>query len=286
MNNIALVLALSCLLVAGVLDIALKRYSSGARSAGVLIFGVGVVWMILHVASMWLRDVDFVFDQPTLIYGAVAAVCVTASNILLIESMARLPVSLASTVYRLNTVPLVLLAVLFLAEDLGWLEVAGVVMAIVAVLVLHQSSGERAGASLAIWLVITACVVRACYGFVTKLGLQQLAHADTMILLAAVGWCIGGPLYALGREQEVRWSGGDVVAYCVVIGVLVFGVVSLITHALIHGDASIVVPISNMGFVAALGIAFLTGMEPLTRRKVIGTACAVSAIVLLGTGTH
>jgi len=277
MLQISTMLALCCLVVAGILDVVLKLYAARPRSRGVLIGGIGFIWVAMQLVTVHLRGIDLTFDSATLLYGSIAAVFVTASNIMLVEALGRLPVSLGSTIYRLNTVPLVLLAVLILSEDLSQLEFAGVVVAIIAVLILHPPGSSSDIAPVWLLVIIGASLIRAAYGLTTKYGLHQSADPDTMILLAGIGWCIGGPLYALTRETGIRRVGRDIAGFSIVGGVLVFGVVWLLTHALRSGDASIVVPVTNMGFVAALVFAIVARMEKPDRRK----RCAVIAVLLL-----
>lgn len=284
MLQISTVLALCCLVVAGVLDVVFKLYASKVRSRGVLIGGIGFVWIVMQLVTVHLRGVDLTFDSATVLYGSIATVFVTASNIMLIEALGRLPISLGSTIYRLNTVPLVLFAVLILGEDLSRLEFAGVVVAIIAVLILHPPRSSSDVAPFWLLVVISASIIRAAYGLVTKLGFHHGADPDTMILLAGIGWCIGGPLYVLMRESGIRRTGRDIAGFSIAGGVLVFGVVWLLTHALRTGDASIVVPVTNMGFVAALVFAIVVGMEQPNRRKLSGVCCAVIAVLLLNSG--
>jgi len=281
MLQISTVLSLCCLFVAGALDVVLKLYASSPRSRGVLIGGIGFFWVSMQLVTVYLRGVELTFDSTTVLYGSIAGVFVTASNIMLVESLGRLPVSLGSTIYRLNTVPLVLFAVLILGEDLSRLEFAGVVVAIVAVLILRPPRTSSNFAPIWLLIVIGASIIRAAYGLVTKYALHHGADPDTMILLAGIGWCFGGPLYALVRESDLRRIGRDIAGYSIAGGVLVFGVVWLLTHALRTGDASIVVPVTNMGFVAALIFAIVAGMEKLDRRKLSGVCCAVIAVLLL-----
>lgn len=281
MLQISTMLALCCLVVAGILDVVLKLYAARPRSRGVLIGGIGFIWVAMQLVTVHLRGIDLTFDSATLLYGSIAAVFVTASNIMLVEALGRLPVSLGSTIYRLNTVPLVLLAVLILSEDLSQLEFAGVVVAIIAVLILHPPGSSSDIAPVWLLVIIGASLIRAAYGLTTKYGLHQSADPDTMILLAGIGWCIGGPLYALTRETGIRRVGRDIAGFSIVGGVLVFGVVWLLTHALRSGDASIVVPVTNMGFVAALVFAIVARMEKPDRRKLTGVCCAVIAVLLL-----
>ena len=120
------VLALLCLAASGLLDLVFKLYSGKRRSVGMLIFGVGCVWFLLHAGYLRAAQVSVAFDSATVGYGLLAAVAVTLSNILLLECMAHMPISSASTIYRLNTIPLVIMALLFLGEQLTHARAAGV----------------------------------------------------------------------------------------------------------------------------------------------------------------
>jgi len=63
--------------------------------------------------------------------------------------------------------------------------------------------------------------------------------------------------------------------------VLVFSVVWLLTKALTLGDASVVVPLANMGFIAAFIFSIGLGLESLDRKKMTAIVCSVISIVLL-----
>jgi uncharacterized membrane protein len=126
--------------------------------------------------------------------------------------------------------------------------------------------------------ILFACVVRASYGILTKAVLNAGASADSMMLLAALGWFMGGLLYFTLIESRRKIRLGPI--YLIIIaGVMVFSVVWLLTNALLRGDASVVVPIANMGFVAAFIFSLAWGLEQLTFRK---TMAIVSAIISIG----
>ena len=67
-------------------------------------------------------------------------------------------------------------------------------------------------------------------------------------------------------------------------GVLVFSVVWLLTTALSLGDASFVVPIANMGFVAAFVFSLTYKLEQITSIKVVAIATAIVSIGFLTYG--
>ena len=277
-------LAILCLFASGLLDLVFKLYASKPRSRGMLIFGIGCVWIILQGASMSFGQVAFDLEIETLGYGLVAAIFVTVSNILLLECLTHLPISMASTIYRLNTIPLVILAFLVLGESLDAFKIAGVLAGIITVFLLYRpergSGGHDRNFVLFIALIILASVIRALYGIVTKAGVDAGGDPDTMMLLAAFGWCIGGLAYARFREHRVVIT-RDKLAFIAVAGGLVFAIVWLLTTALTLGDASVVVPLANMGFVAAFVFSVIIKLERINARKLVAVALAVVAIALL-----
>ena len=69
--------------------------------------------------------------------------------------------------------------------------------------------------------------------------------------------------------------------WIMIAGMLVFAIVWLLTTALTLGDASVVVPLANMGFVAAFVFSVVLRLERLDARKLSAVALAVVAVVLL-----
>jgi len=284
MSTSPAVLALLCLIASGVLDLVFKLYASRPRSRGMLVFGIGCVWILLQWMSIKFSGESLVLDAVTLKFGFIAAIFVTASNILLIECLGHLPLSIASTIYRLNTIPLVILAFLFLGEDISIVKLAGIGAGLVTVFLLYQPNGNSVHLSerylLFIFLIIFASCLRALYGVFTKAGVDQGSDANTMMMFAAIGWCIGGLAYAALREKRVVINRAKL-RFIPVAGLLVFSIVWLLTTALTLGDASVVVPLANMGFVAAFVFSIVFRFESFTGRNALAIGSAVVSIVLL-----
>jgi drug/metabolite transporter (DMT)-like permease len=284
LNASPAILALLCLIASGLLDLVFKLYSAQQRSRGMLIFGTGCVWIVLQLAYMDYHSMALSFDSPTLVFGLTAALFVTLSNILLLECLGHLPISMASTVYRLNTIPLVVLAYIFLGENPGMVAGIGILFGLATVLLLYQPNHVETSAiphfGPFVLLIIGASCLRALYGIFTKAGLNGGADANTIMFFAAIAWCLGGLAYACFRERRVRITVIKL-KYMAITGMLVFAIIWLLTTALALGDASLVVPLTNMGFVAAFVFSVLLKLEKLTARKSAAIACAVLAIVLL-----
>ena len=284
MTGSAASLAFLCLVASGLLDLVFKKYAVMPRSRGMLIFGIGCVWMALQLVYMAYTDGQVTFNSTTIGYGVVAAIFVTVSNILLVECMGRQPVSTASTIYRLNTIPLVIIAILILGEDINLVRALGIACGILTVFLLYQPSHAQIlqlpNYSLFLALIVLASVIRALYVVFTKAGVNGGGDPNTMMLIAAIGWCIGGLTYAQFRENQIALD-AQKIKYIMVAGFLVFSVVWLLTTALTLGDASVVVPIANMGFAAAFLFSLVLRMESIDPRKLMAIGLAIISIFLL-----
>jgi len=277
-------LALLCLLAAGLNDLVFKFYVTKQRSRGMLVCGIGLVWAVLQLTYIFSQQITLDFNQATLIYGIAAAVIVTLSNILLLECLGHLPISMASTVYRLNTIPLVLLAFVFLGEQINLYQSLGIVAGLCAVLLFYQryqsSANQQSNYRQFVIIIIIASCLRALYGILTKAGINHNADTDAMILMSAIGWLLGGLLYAGLREKRIVVT-SDKLKFALISGFLVFSIVWLLTKALLLGDASIVVPLANMSFIAAFIFSVGFRLEVLTRKKMLAVSCAAISVVLL-----
>ena len=280
----SILFALLSLFFAGINDVVFKRYSLRSDSRGIYIFGIGVIWTLLQIISLAIRGQMPMGGVVTILYGAIAGIVLVSSNILLLESLTGIDVSLGSMIYRLNTIGVVFLSVLFLNEPLGILKSSGIVIGTIAVLVLYQGNGSgdsgQANPAIFFGLAVAASLMRALYGVVSKAGLSANADSQTMILMIAVSWIVGGLLYAGLRERSLNINLRQI-TYSFLSGSLVFLIVSFLMTAIQHGEASIAIPVANMSFVIALLLSVYMKMETLSVKKFFAMTLAVAAIVLL-----
>ncbi|WP_020674464.1 DMT family transporter [Geopsychrobacter electrodiphilus] len=277
--------ALLSLVFAGVNDVVFKRYAAKDRSRGAYVFGIGLIWVILQLPTALAGGVEFHFASVTLVYGLIAGLFLTASNLLLLESLTHIDASLGSTIYRLNTMGVVVLALLFLNESLGLYKGVGIAAGILAVFLLYRRDGHSHQVTqrtflLYFTLAVVASLFRALYGVTSKAGLLNGASLQPMLILGALSWVVGGAGYAFFREGRLRMTRIKA-TYSLISGVLVFLIVNSLLLAIEHGQASTVIPIANMSFILALILSVALGMERFTPRKFAAVAAAVCSILLL-----
>ena len=275
--------ALLSMLFAGVNDVIFKKYAVKDRSRGMYVLGIGFVWAILQILFSFLSKTSFSFDSTSIYYGFFAGLILAGANILLIESLTHINVSLGSTVYRLNTIAVVILSFIFLGESLEPIKLAGIAFGIASVLLLYHGNNVKAASDkfiLFFWLAVFASLLRAAYGVVSKAGLLASADINTIIMLAALCWIGSGALYAKYVEKRFVVTKKKIL-YSMLSGSLVFCIVNTLILGLNSGQASIVVPIANMSFIIALLISVLVGTERMDFKKMVAIAFAAACITAL-----
>lgn len=107
--------------------------------------GIGVVWVILQGVALEMKTGEFAYDGPSISFGLLAGAFLFVSNILLLEAFTHIDVSLGSTIYRLNTVVVVLLAFFLLDESLSAMKVAGILFGVISIVFLYQRVKDGGG---------------------------------------------------------------------------------------------------------------------------------------------
>ena len=134
----AISFALVSLAAAGCLDVTFRRFSLKERSRGMYVFGCGVVWLALQLTYLTKTDGQVGLDEVTLIYGLLTGAFLVLANILLIESLTDLGVTLVSMIHRFNTIGVLAISFVLLSEDASFIKPLGIGIDIVAVLILYR----------------------------------------------------------------------------------------------------------------------------------------------------
>ena len=279
----AIFFALVSLAAAGCLDVTFRRFSLKERSRGMYVFGCGFVWLVLQLIYFTITDAPIRLDEVTILYGLLTGALLVSANILLIESLTGLDVSLGSMIYRLNTIGVVVMSFMLLAEDVGFIKVLGIGIGVAAILILYKRADDGDAVPIPILffvMAVAASAFRAIYGVASKVALEQGAAAEGLLVIAAISWIVGGFAYAAFREKRVRITGKKA-AYAVVSGTLAFTVVNALIEALKNGEASVVVPIANLSFAVAMLLSVFLGMEQLSSRKYIAIGFAALSVFLM-----
>jgi len=278
--------ALACMLFAAGNDLLFKFFAGKNRGNGFFVSVVGVVWLIVTLAFALASPEPESWKQ-TLIWGCISGFFSLGGNILMLDAMRSLDAGVCSTIYRLNLVPVTIGAALLLGESISMQQYAGIACACAAVCAFVPRSGGdfRKKLGLAFVIMIIASLMRAAMGLSYRYGFQHGASEKYVVVVNSLFWIFGGVIYAFLRERSLmpysRQDWKNLFALGGFSGALVTGIVVTMAMATKLGDASVVLPISQMSFLVtgAMGIWLLK--EKLTWSKALAFVMGVAAVLLL-----
>jgi uncharacterized membrane protein len=278
--------ALGALVFYGVADFIYKRgAAAGAEphhflmvqtwffNLGALLYGLISGTLALNAASFW---------------GAAAGICAVIGYYNFAHSLKSGSVSTNATIFRLSFAVTVALAVLVLGEPLTAFKLTGLALVVVAVWLLlgapdTRTGGARRDSRSSFVRVFVAMVMVGILSFTYKLGLRK--GATPIALVVTQGWvaitlATGYTVYVDRRIRPSRaaWC------YAPIAAVLLVTAFIFLAKGLQSGQASVVVPVAQMGFVVTALLGFLLLRERFTARKGAGLAAALAALACLAKG--
>jgi uncharacterized membrane protein len=222
---------------------------------------------------------------PAIVWGLAAGFSIYLALYHFARSLAGGSASIIAPIFRLNFIITAALAIVFLDEPLTYNKLAGLALALAAVWLL-LGSDDRASRRMsrsALIRVLVATFAIALTNFFYKLGVAAGATPAAMLagqasvffpLAVIIVWISDRNLTA----SRAAWRHAPFAALFLLIGFM------LLLESLRHGEASVLLPIGQMGFIvtALCGMVFLR--ELFTLRKLAGLAAAVGALVMLAHG--
>jgi drug/metabolite transporter (DMT)-like permease len=279
--------ALGAMLLYGVADFVYKRGASAGAlphqflmvqtwffSSLALLYGLISGTLVLNAGAMW---------------GAATGVLVVIGYYNFAYSLRSGSVSTNATIFRLSFAVTVALAVLILGEPLTAPKLVGLALVLVAVWLLLAAPGaassdahrEQRRSSLVRVLVATVAVGVASFAY--KLGLREGATPISLVAAQGAVAVTLSTAFSAYIDRRIRpsraaWSHAPVAAVLLVVAF------TFLAKGLEGGEASVVVPVAQMGFVVTALLGFFFLREPFTARKGAGLAAALAALASLARG--
>jgi drug/metabolite transporter (DMT)-like permease len=220
-----------------------------------------------------------------MLWGAVAGVLVVVGYYNFAWSLRHGSVSTNATIFRLSFAVTAVLAVLVLDEPLTSPKLIGLVSALVAVWLLLAAPGAGGDRSdsesrTSLGRVLIATLAVGIASFTYKLGLRAGA-APVGLVVAQGGVAVTlATAFAAIVDRGVRPS-RVVLSHAPLAAVLLVFAFIFLAMGLQRGDASVIVPIAQMGFVVTALLGFVFLREPFTLRKGAGLIAALAALASL-----
>ena len=216
----------------------------------------GAVWsssfiIIALAKGQYLPSLETI--KWTFIIGVLSA----CANYLLIYSMRKMEASFATTIYRLNLAFAAIIAFIFLNEPVNLLKIFSLLLASLSVFCFahHQQKSIIKEGWEMLFVILIASLLRAVYGISYKFAMA----GDIQFL-----WFLSGPgLGWVALGSMTVFNGGNLiipfstVLRGVISGFLLCGLVFFFARAIEYGQASIIIPVSQMSFVVTAILAWM-----------------------------
>ena len=284
--NPDLAYALAALVCYGLGDFIYKRAASAGIAADHFLMGQSWCFCPTIICYAWLTGT--LRFEPSAAWGCVAGVFILVGFMNYVAALRTGSVSVVAPVFRLNFIVTAALAMGWLGEPATLAKLAGFALALLAGWLLlggARSTGtpDSRVARRALGQVLLATITMGSANFCHKLGLIGGATPETMLVAQAVVYTgmMNGVGYA--RHGTLRLPPG-VLRHSVSAALVLTAAFLFLLHSLRHGDASVVVPISQMGFGVAAVLGIVVFHEAVTLRKIAGLGLATLALLVLAVG--
>jgi drug/metabolite transporter (DMT)-like permease len=277
--------ALGAMVCYGLGDLVYKR----AAQAGVRAdrFLMVQSWCFIVLVALYGLATGTLRFEPPALWGAVAGLCAYTGFYNFARSLHSGAVSVNATIFRMSFTITAALAMRFLGEPPTPAKLLGLGLALAAAwLLLGSSESGRAATpsvkrgSLARVVVATFAVAIAY--FLYKVGLRAGATSASLLTVqAAVVVSLSTAVVAVA-DRRIRAT-PLVLRHAATAAIVLAAAFILLLEGLARGEASVLVPIAQLGFVVAALLGFVLLREPFTPRIGLGLVLAVAALASLAT---
>jgi uncharacterized membrane protein len=271
--------ALGAMIFFGVGDLIYKRAAASGMDAGQ--FVMVQAWVFCPTVTLYAWLTGNLEPQVSALWGGLAGVFALVAIFNFARALQESAVSTVAPIFRLNFTITAALAIVLLGEALTATKLGALACALGAVWLLLAEPGALPGMSnfKSLRSVLTATLGMGCANFFYKIGLLQGALPETIVAAQAWAFCSLATLFVWRRASGFRFTPGgwrDPAMAAVALG---FGFV-LLLHALVGGQASVLVPVTQMGFVFTALLGAVMFREKLDFRKRAGLVVAAAALAL------
>jgi uncharacterized membrane protein len=271
--------ALGAMLCFGLADLIYKRASATRVPAHHLMMLQAWCFGPSILVYAWLTHTLML--EWSAVWGALAGLFSYVGFLNFARSLSTGSISVVVPIFRLNFALTALLAIALLGESVSVTKCGGLLLALLAVwLLLGGPASDRPTDRTALMQVAITVVTVGASNLFYKIGLRAGALPETLLVAQAAAFNVCALTYTLSADRVLTpldyvWRYPALAAAVLLLAFM------LLLHSLVVGEASVFVPVAQMGFVVTAAIGILALGEPFTARKAGGLAAALGALALL-----
>jgi uncharacterized membrane protein len=275
MNNPVL-LALVAMVCYGIGDFVYKR----AAAAGIRAdhFLAGQAWIFCPLIIVYAFATGRLVLVPHALWGSFAGLFVFGGFYCFARSLASRSVSTNASIFRLNFIVTVVLVIAFLGEPLSAAKIVGLIFALAATwLLLGAADAKRRSGSASIMQVLLATILFGTSNFFHTIGLRHGVPPETMTAAQAIVFMPLATAVVFVVDRKLPPPAGAFKFGAPAALILLVATLALL-RGIAAGQASVLVPIAQMGFIVAAVLGIVALREPVTLPKAAGLASALAAL--------
>jgi drug/metabolite transporter (DMT)-like permease len=236
--------------------------------------------VILYTLATHTLVLDFVA-----LWGSLAGVFIFIGLYYFIRSLAAGSVSTNASIFRMNFIVTVFLVIAFLGEPLTPRKIAGLALALLAtwLLVGAGAIADRTTNDARQRSLIQVAVATLAFGasnFFHTVGLRHGAVPETLAVAQMALFMPLATVVVYFADRNLRLP-PVTFKYGAAAAVVLLGATIFLLRGVAGGQASVLVPIAQMGFIVAALLGIFILREPVTIRKAIGLVSALAALAVL-----
>ena len=219
------------------------------------------------------------------LWGSLAGVFIFIGFYYFIRSLAAGSVSTNASIFRMNFIVTVFLVIAFLGEPLTPSKIAGLSLALLATWLL-MGAGAMADRTpndarrRSLVQVAVATIAFGASNFFHTVGLRHGAVPETLAVAQAALFMPLATAVVYFADRNLR-PPPVTFKYAAAAAAVLLGATIFLLRGVAGGQASVLVPIAQMGFIVAALLGIFILREPVTVRKAIGLVSALAALAVL-----
>jgi len=281
--NQSIVYAILAMVCYGVSDFIYKQAATAGIRADHFLMAQG--WLFCPLVIVYALATHTLVLNAAALWGSLAGAFVFIGFYFFIRSLAAGSVSTNASIFRLNFIVTVLLVVVWLGEPLTPSKIAGLALALLATWLLLGVSASAGRAPddarrRSLGLVALATLAFGTSNFFHTMGLRHGALPETLAVAQAALFMPLATVVVYVVDRKLR-PPLVTFKFSAPAAIVLLGATISLLRSVAEGQASVLVPIAQMGFVVAALLGIFILRERVTIRKVIGLATALAALAAL-----
>ena len=242
-------------------------------------------WFFCPLVILYALTTHTLVLDPVALWGSRAGVFIFIGFHYFIRSLITGSVSTNASIFRMNFIVTVVLVVILLGEPLTASKIAGLALSLLAACLL-LGAGDNAERTpnkarrRSLVQVVIATLAFGTSNFFHTVGLRHGAVPETLAVAQAALFM---PIATVVVYFTDRTPRAPLVTfkYGAAAAIMLLGATIFLLRGVAEGQASVLVPIAQMGFIIAALLGIFILRERVTIRKVVGLVSALAALAVL-----